>query len=102
MAKLTDAQRWALQAIRDGHGWSPSSLGQKMMERPGATPERRGDIPYKAQGYGRMGGAMANRLRKMGLVSLRYDATGLQWAATTAAGRAALTETKETKGGGDA
>jgi len=90
--KLTMAQRWALQAIADGHGWSPASLGQKMMERHGAVPAWRGTMQYKAQGYGRMGGAMAARLERMGLVSLWRDARGRKWAEPTAAGRAALKE----------
>lgn len=68
MGKLTEAQRWALQAIADGHGHSPAFLGQRMMERPGASDHRNGH-PYKSQGYGRMGGGMMSRLAKMGLVT---------------------------------
>lgn len=68
MTKLTPAQRWALQAIKDGWGESPATLGQRMMERPGAMGDR--TTKYKAQGYGRMGGSMMKRLSDMGLVVL--------------------------------
>lgn len=89
MTKMTAAQAWALQAIADGYNQSPGTLGGRMMERPGAVPERRGKVAYKAQGYGRMGGVMMERLRKMGLV----DTTG--WptrAELTSRGRARLSE----------
>lgn len=91
--KLTDAQRWALQAIADGYGQAPNQLGQKMMERPGAADHRNG-TPYKSQGYGRMGGAMMSRLSNMGLI------TKWGWptrARITTAGRRAL----EQDGGAD-
>lgn len=63
--KLTEAQTWALEGIRDGKAASPSALGVHMMERPGAMPP--GRKRYKSQGYGRMGGAMIARLERMGL-----------------------------------
>jgi len=88
--KLTEAQRWALQAIADGHGTSPATLGQRMMDRPGASDHRNG-YPYKAQGYGRMGGGMMSRLAKKGLI------TTWGWptvARLTPAGRAALEREK--------
>ena len=62
--KLTDAQRWALQAIRDGHAATPAWLGQKMMERPGVDKTKGRGL--KAQGYGRLGGTMVARLERMG------------------------------------
>lgn len=83
--KLTKAQVWALKAIADGHGTSPAMLGQRMMDRPGAMGER--SAPYKAQGYGRMGGAMMKRLADMKLVQRAG------WPTTsyiTPAGRAAI------------
>lgn len=95
MVKLTPAQEWALRAIADGKGTSPARLGQEMMERPGAA-DHRGGTPYKAQGYGRMGGAMMARLERMGLV--RTSCQGrFGWQPTQAVitdkGRAALAET---------
>ena len=69
--KLTEPQKWALQAIADGYGATSSGLGQRMMERPGATDRT---TPYKAQGYGRMGGAMIWRLERKGLVRQSFHA----------------------------
>ena len=95
--KLTPAQRWALEALAKFPDLSPQFLGQKMMERPGAVPAWRQGHHYKAQGYGRMGGAMMARLEKMGLVRT-YMGTGRFWHPTkaklTEKGREALRETK--------
>lgn len=85
-AKLTAAQAWALRAIAEGYGNAPSQLGERMMERPGASDHRNG-TPYKSQGYGRMGGAMMARLKKVGLVSTWGWPTK---AKLTPAGRAAM------------
>lgn len=68
--ELTAAQRWALKAIADGHGNSPSFLGQRMMDRPGVDGKRRGGNRSSAQGLGRVGGMMMKRLSDMGLVTL--------------------------------
>lgn len=84
--KLTPAQRWALEALAKFPDLTPQYLGQKMMERPGAMPAGR-TTQYKAQGYGRMGGAMMARLEKMGLVRTSMG-TGRFWHPT----RAKLTE----------
>lgn len=83
--KLTAARRWALQAIADGYGRSPATLGQRMMERPGVV--RRGGAQGSAQGHGRIGGMMTARLVKDGL------ATAWGWPTVTKltpAGRLAL------------
>jgi hypothetical protein len=90
--KLTKAQTWALRAVASGYGGSPATLGQQMMERPGAMGDR--TTHYKAQGYGRMGGAMMKRLKEMGLAQTTIQTMG-QWhptrAVITPAGRSALT-----------
>lgn len=96
MGRLTKAQLWALQAIADGFGGTPSALGQRMVERPGVAEKAgRGRIAYKAQGYGRMGGAMMARLRRMQLITTSLG-TSRFWhptkATITEAGRAALRE----------
>jgi hypothetical protein len=67
IAGLTEAQKWALHAIAEGYGAAPNVLGQRMMERPGAT-ERPANSPYKSQGYGRMGAGMMKRLADKGLI----------------------------------
>ena len=67
IAGLTEAQTWALHAIAEGHGCAPNSLGQRMMDRPGAT-DRPANSPYKSQGYGRMGAGMMRRLADKGLI----------------------------------
>lgn len=91
--ELTDAQHWALKMIKAGRGDSPGELGQAMMERPGAMPPERHGHHYKAQGYGRMGGAMMARLEDMGLV-IRRSRTAGRWHPTKASlsfdGRALL------------
>lgn len=91
--KLTDAQKWALQAIADGYGTSPSHLGQRMMERPGVEEKRRGGNRSSPQGLGRIGGVMMTRLSKAGFVYLSTRTYG-RWHATRAtllpAGRSAL------------
>ena len=95
MGRLTEAQRWALQAIADGHGVSPATLGQRMMERPGVEDRRRGGNRNSPQGLGRVGGVMMSKLSKMGLVWLS-SGTAASWHATRAnllpAGRSALKE----------
>lgn len=92
--KLTDPQKWALRAIAQGKGGSPAQLGEAMMDRPGAS-DHRGRTPYKAQGYGRMGGAMMARLKRMGLVELTSVTRG-HWHPTkariSALGRMVLSE----------
>lgn len=80
---ITPAQLWALHAIARGYADSPSDLGQAMMTRPGAVPEGRGGTPYKAQGYGRMGGPMMRRLERAGLAILSHSHLG-QWHPTRA------------------
>jgi hypothetical protein len=87
MAKLTEAQRWALQAIADGHGTSPAYLGQRMMERPGVEEKRRGGNRNSSQGLGRVGGVMMSRLAKANLIIASGWPTK---ARLTPAGRAAL------------
>lgn len=92
--RLTEAQKWALNAIANGYGRSPAALGERMMDRPGSSEHRNG-YPYKSQGYGRMGGAMMARLEKMGLVrTWTYTGSPSNWHATkaaiTLAGRSAL------------
>jgi DNA-binding MarR family transcriptional regulator len=67
---LTKAQCWALQAISERPGITPSSLGQRMVERPGVV--RRGGNQWSHQGLGRIGGTMIARLKKMGLVSIGF------------------------------
>lgn len=68
--KLTEAQRYALQALAAiGGDVSPARLGQAMMERPGVEARRRGGNRNSSQGLGRIGGAMGTRLVKMGLAS---------------------------------
>lgn len=88
MAKLTKAQHWALKAIAEGYGVSPARLGDRMMERPGSSDHRNG-TPYKAQGYGRMGGAMMARLHRLGLV---YASGWPTTAVLTGKGQQALAE----------
>lgn len=89
---LTEAQKWALKAVADGFGGSPAALGERMMDRPGAMGTR--TAPYKAQGYGRMGGAMMSRLQKLGFVRTSIMTPYGFWCPTratiTPAGRAAL------------
>lgn len=96
--KLTEAQRWALNAIAENPGIWPSYLGQKMMERPGVEERRRGGNRTSPQGLGRVGGVMMSRLGKVGLIQTSTSTNG-QWHATrariTPAGRAALQEGKE-------
>lgn len=98
--KLTEAQRWALAAIRDGHNLSPSTLGARMMERPGVEERRRGGNRNSPQGLGRVGGMMMARLHKLGLVVLDSGTTEY-WHATqarlTPAGRAVLEHGGEKK-----
>lgn len=93
MAKLTEAQHWALKAIADGYGTSPAYLGQRMMERPGVEEKRRGGNRNSPQGLGRIGGLMMSRLCRARLVTLS-NGTHTSWHATratlTLAGRAAL------------
>lgn len=93
MAKLTAAQRWALQAIADRYD-TPSYLGGRMMERPGVEEKRRGGNRNSHQGLGRIGGTMIQRLKRMGLVSTRNYTPSGQWhttrASITEAGRLAL------------
>jgi hypothetical protein len=93
MNGLTEAQRWALQAIADGHGASPARLGERMMERPGVEEKRRGGNRNSPQGLGRIGGTMMHRLYKLGAVTLD-SGYGDRWHATraklTPAGREAL------------
>jgi hypothetical protein len=94
MAKLTEAQRWALQAVADGYGDSPAYLDQLMMERPGVEERRRGGNRSSAQGLGRIGGLMMARLKRMGLVTTTNRTFGGGWCPTratlTEAGRRAL------------
>lgn len=77
--KITEPQKWALNAIKDGFAASPASLGERMMDRPNARPEWRRGSHYKAQGYGRMGGTMLARLERKGLciqhVGRKYQLT---------------------------
>lgn len=93
MTKLTEAQAWALDKIANGHGGSPATLGQAMMDRPGAMGDRK--THYKAQGYGRMGGTMMKRLSDLGFV-VTTNKTVRLWhptrATITAAGRTALSQ----------
>lgn len=74
---LTKAQRWALEMIKRYPDMQPQYLGVKMMDRPGAMPAHRTHA-YKAQGYGRMGGAMMSRLEKKGLI-ISSMGTGRNW-----------------------
>ena len=78
---LTKAQLWALEGVARGKAKSPAWFGEYMMERPGAMGDRK--TPYKAQGYGRMGGAMMRRLLRMGLVEIHYEDHG-HWCPTRA------------------
>lgn len=82
---LTEPQAKALRYLAEHPICSPADLGQGM----GGT--RTG----KAQGLGRLGGGMAARLIKMGLV---YDAShsrgGFPAYSISAAGRSALSGTK--------
>lgn len=94
--KLTEPQAWALSMIAAGKGSSPALLGQRMVERPGAVlryPNRH----HKAQGLGRLGGAMIWRLRKMGLIDVSMG-VGDNWhparPSITSAGRALLNDIK--------
>lgn len=73
-AGLTDAQKWAILMIGKGRAQSPACLGEAMMERPGAMGGR--TIPYKAQGYGRMGGTMTWRLWRKGLAEMSFGKGG--------------------------
>ena len=67
IAELTEAQKWALHAIAEGYGAAPNILGQRMMERLGAT-DRPANSPYKSRGGGRMGAGMMRRLADKDLV----------------------------------
>ncbi len=80
---LTSAQRWALEAIRDGHGVSPATLGQRMMDRPGVEEKRRGGNRNSPQGLGRVGGTMMARLRGLGLIETHSTSNG-NWHPTRA------------------
>ena len=92
---LTDAQRWALEAIRDGYAESPARLGARMAERPGAKLAYEGRRRPKAQGLGLLGGGMMARLEKAGLCTTTSSFRG-EWhptrATITRAGLNALQE----------
>jgi hypothetical protein len=69
---LTKAQAWALAEIIRKPGIPPSMLGQHMLERPGARLSKPA-LYHRSQGNGRLGGAMAARLAKIGLVRTMDD-----------------------------
>lgn len=86
---MTPAQRFALEAIRDGRGGSPAQLGRYMMQRPGYS----GKKWMNAQAQGRLGGTMMARLNKLGfvnLISYSYGHFHPTRAEITKAGEAAL------------
>lgn len=91
--ELTAPQLWALRCIANGHGRSPGNLGYAMTQRPGYAGK---DPRYlKAQGAGRMGGTMMERLREKGLVEVSSCSPYSRhwcptWAKLTPAGRALL------------
>ena len=88
--KLTEPQRRALQALAKHTNMMPAEIGYAI------TADR--SHPLKPQGAGRLGGTMAARLEKLGLVKPYRDrwATDPRWTyrgyQITDAGRAKLRE----------
>lgn len=89
MANLTEAQRCALEFLRDRSiPAAPSEIGEALRSRPG---DRRKHGKGAGQGLGRTGGAMAHRLIKAGYVAdASRERGGFPAYRITAAGRAAL------------
>jgi len=87
---LTEPQKRALMALSKHPYLSPAMLGQYMLPK--------GHRHLKAQGYGRLGGSMAWRLRRMGLarsVDRAFGSDARRWSlgfAITELGRKRLAE----------
>ncbi len=82
---LTEPQRKALTFLASVTCASPAAIGYAM------TPARK--HPLKAQGAGRLGGTMAARLMRNGLVcNASYMNSGFAAYAITAKGRQALND----------
>jgi hypothetical protein len=85
---LTRQQRRALEHLARNPDEHPAGLGEAIWE-PGVNRPR--GVGLKAQGYGRLGGTMLWRLRRMGLAEARHTPSGwlVGWRITPD-GRAAL------------